>query len=90
MVTTGANPRTQEVKKGLRIGAFADELLAAREDVGQRLEEALQLRAGSRGRELHGDRSPGELDLDGDGGRRRLHCLCAVSPSVTGNLFYAQ
>jgi len=67
--------------KGLGIGAFADEPLAAREDIGERLEEALQLRAGGRGRDLHGDGPPGELDLDGDGGRCGLHYLCAVSPS---------
>lgn len=73
----GANPRAEVAKRvwGVGIGAFADELLAAREDVGERLEEALQLRPGSGGRELHGDGPPGELDLDGDGGRRGLHYL---------------
>jgi hypothetical protein len=77
----GSESADSRGNKGLGIGAFADEPLAAREDIGQRLEEALQLRAGSRCRDLHGDRPPGELDLDGDGGRRGLHYLCAVSPS---------
>jgi hypothetical protein len=75
----GSESADSRGNKGLGIGAFADEPLAAREDIGERLEEALQLRAGGRGRDLHGDRPPGELDLDGDGGRCGLHYLCAVS-----------
>lgn len=77
----GSESADSRGNKGLGIGAFADEPLAAREDIGERLEEALQLRARGRGRDLHGDRPPGELDLDGDGGRCGLHYLCAVSPS---------
>lgn len=75
----GSESADSRGNKGLGIGAFADEPLAAREDIGERLEEALQLRARGRGRDLHGDRPPGELDLDGDGGRCGLHYLCAVS-----------
>lgn len=52
-------------------GAFADEPLAAGEDVGERLEEALQVGGGGGGRDLHRDRAAAELDLDGDGRRRR-------------------
>jgi len=67
--------------------AFADKPLAAGEDVGERLEEALQLRGGRGGRYLHGDGPPGELDLDGDGGRRALHGLCRPDPPQATTLF---
>ena len=54
-------------------GAFADEPLAAGEDVGERLEEQLQFSRGGRRRDLHRNGSAGELHVDGDGARRAIH-----------------
>jgi hypothetical protein len=69
--------------EGLGIGAFADEPLAAGEDVGERLEQALQLRGGGGGQHINRDGPSGELDLDGAGGLRdplTLHGGSVPSP----------
>lgn len=66
-----------------RGSTFRDELLAAREDVRERLEQRFELPHGRIGGNREGDRPAAELHLDSDGGRGRIRVAGAPNPTTS-------